>query len=163
MAPQCLSGTTVLDLGCGAGRDIYALAQLVGPKGKAIGVDMTNEQLEVARGVQSKFASTVVSANNDGMTPNTKFVHGYIEDLKSARGNSVDVIVSNCVVNLSPDKTVFTEAYRVLKPGGEMYFSDVYSSRRIPEDLVKDPVLFGECLLGQCIGTIFYDSRKNAA
>jgi len=78
-------------------------------------------------------------------------LQGYIEDLKSLgiEDNSVDVVISNCVINLSPaKKQVFKEIYRVLKPGGELYFTDVFSDRRIPETLANDPVLRGECLGG---------------
>jgi SAM-dependent methyltransferase len=83
--------------------------------------------------------------------PNVDFRKGYIEDLKelAIEDNSVDVVISNCVVNLSPDKSpVFSEIFRVLKPGGELYFSDVFAGRRVPEELRSDPVLRGECLSG---------------
>ena len=79
------------------------------------------------------------------------FKHGYIEDLKSLGidDGSVDVVISNCVINLSPDKgRVFAELLRVLKPGGELYFSDVFADRRLPEAAQNDPVLVGECLGG---------------
>jgi SAM-dependent methyltransferase len=76
-------------------------------------------------------------------------VSGYIEDLNSIQSSTVDLVVSNCVVNLSPDKRrVFKEIFRVLKPGGELYFSDVFSGRRVPQPLTEDPVLLGECLGG---------------
>lgn len=78
-----------------------------------------------------------------------KFIESHIEGISDLPSESFDVIVSNCVVNLSPDKrAVLSEAYRLLKPGGEMYFSDVYSSQRVPAALKKDPVLWGECLSG---------------
>jgi SAM-dependent methyltransferase len=84
--------------------------------------------------------------------PNVEFRKGLIEDLKSSANildNSLDCVISNCVINLSPDKErVFREVWRILRPGGEFYFSDVYSDRRIPEDLKKDKVLWGECLSG---------------
>ncbi|RMI04809.1 MAG: methyltransferase domain-containing protein, partial [Calditrichaeota bacterium] len=83
--------------------------------------------------------------------PNVDFRHGYIEDLRAVgiEDNSVDVVISNCVINLSPDKpAVFSEIFRVLKPGGELYFSDVFAGRRVPEHLKDDPVLYGECLAG---------------
>jgi arsenite methyltransferase len=82
---------------------------------------------------------------------NTDFRQGYIEDLRAAglADGSVDVVVSNCVLNLSPDKArVFAEIFRVLKPGGELYFSDIFADRRIPQALAQDPVLLGECLGG---------------
>ncbi|MFP3989660.1 methyltransferase domain-containing protein [Streptomyces sp. E11-3] len=142
--PAALEGSTVLDLGCGSGRDAYVLAQLVGPTGRVIGVDMTEEQLAVARRHQGWHARRFGYANTD-------FRHGYIEDLATAGvpDASVDLVVSNCVVNLSPDKPrVFAEIFRVLKPGGELYFSDVFADRRIPAALLDDPVLVGECLAG---------------
>ncbi|CAM9446109.1 unnamed protein product [Discosporangium mesarthrocarpum] len=144
--PELLEGCNVLDLGCGAGRDCYILSKLVGPTGSVVGVDMTDEQLEVAnRHVEFHTKSFGYDR------PNVEFKKGYIERLDELGlpDNHFDVIVSNCVINLSPDKdAVLREAYRVLKPGGELYFSDVYSDRRIPQELVDDPVLFGECLSG---------------
>lgn len=144
--PAELQGKTVLDLGCGTGRDVYLASSFVGPDGYVIGVDMTDEQLEVAnRNLQKQM-------NTFGFDePNVDFRKGYIEDLKSLgiKDNSVDVVISNCVVNLSPDKkSVYEEIFRVLKPGGELYFSDVFADRRVPQHLVEDPVLFGECLSG---------------
>ena len=144
--PEVLEGKTVLDLGCGSGRDVYLLSKLVGSCGSVIGVDMTEEQLAVARRHQDSMAKKFCFEE-----PNTDFRKGYIEDLKAMKiaDNSVDVVVSNCVINLSPDKkSVFSEIFRVLKSGGELYFSDVFSGRRIPEGLREDPVLHGECLGG---------------
>jgi len=136
----------VLDLGCGTGRDVFLLSQLVGEQGSAIGVDMTESQLAVAK------EFTDWHTNRFGYTkPNVSFTQGYIEDLKSAgvKDNSCDIVISNCVINLSPDKkSVFKEIFRVLKPGGELYFSDVFSGRRIPRQLQEDKVLYGECLSG---------------
>ncbi|MEE9338740.1 MAG: methyltransferase domain-containing protein [Methylococcaceae bacterium] len=144
--PVALEGRTVLDLGCGSGRDCYLLSRLVGESGKVIGVDMTEEQLAVA------IRHRDWHAERYGYTQsNVEFVQGYIEDLASAgiADNSIDVVVSNCVVNLSPDKQqVLSEILRVLKPGGEIYFSDVYADRRIPQALKIEPVLLGECLGG---------------
>jgi ubiquinone/menaquinone biosynthesis C-methylase UbiE len=144
--PEAVTGCAVLDLGCGTGRDAYVLSKLVGASGRVIGVDMTENQLEVARrhiDTQTKrFGYT---------SPNITFAQGYIEDLAQAgiADNSVDIVVSNCVVNLSPAKEqVFSEIFRVLKPGGELYFSDVFADRRIPEALAADEVLYGECLSG---------------
>jgi arsenite methyltransferase len=142
--PPALEGATVLDLGCGSGRDVYVLSKLVGPRGRVIGLDMTPEQLAVARRHQAFHAERFGWANTD-------FRAGYIEDLAAAgiADASVDLVVSNCVVNLSPDKArVFREIFRVLKPGGELYFSDVFADRRIPPALAQDPVLLGECLGG---------------
>jgi arsenite methyltransferase len=120
----------------------YVLSKLVGPQGRVIGLDMTEEQLAVARRHQAWHAEKFGFAN-------TEFRQGYIEDLSGIADGSVDLVVSNCVVNLSPDKPrVFREIFRVLKPGGELYFSDVFADRRIPAALAADPVLLGECLGG---------------
>lgn len=144
VCPLQLSGCRVLDLGCGSGRDVYALAQLVGADGEVVGVDMTDEQLEVAQSHQAWHVERF------GFN-NVRFIKGYIEKLDELdlEPGSFDVIVSNCVVNLSPDKTaVLSGIHRLLKPGGEFYFSDVYSDRRVPEKVREDSVLYGECLGG---------------
>ncbi|ACL21136.1 Methyltransferase type 11 [Desulfitobacterium hafniense DCB-2] len=144
--PPLLEGMTVLDLGCGSGRDVYVAAQLVGEHGRVIGVDMTQEQLDVAKKYEDEQRQRFGYAKS-----NVKFLSGYIEDLRAAgiSDSSVDIVISNCVVNLSPDKEkVFAEIWRVLKPGGELYFSDVFADRRIPEYLAADPVLRGECIGG---------------
>ncbi|WP_434286529.1 methyltransferase domain-containing protein [Celeribacter sp. SCSIO 80788] len=146
IAPAVLDGARVLDLGSGSGRDVYALSQFVGETGFVAGVDMTEEQLAVARRHQDWHAERFGYVKS-----NVEFHQGYIEkldDLPLEEG-SFDVIVSNCVLNLAMDKpAVLREAYRLLKPGGEMYFSDVYADRRVPEALRADPVLYGECLSG---------------
>lgn len=144
VCPPLLEGCRILDLGCGSGRDAYALAQLAGPRGSVTGVDMTAEQLAIADGHRHWHAEQFGYDN-------VRFLNGYIErldelDLAPA---SFDVIVSNCVVNLSPDKpAVLAGVQRLLKPGGEFYFSDVYADRRVPEAVRNDPVLYGECLGG---------------
>ena len=144
--PEAIEGCTVLDLGSGSGRDAFLLSKLVGENGHVIGVDMTEEQLAVAR------------RNIDFHTEkfgyrqaNVEFRHGYIEDLLAAGlpDNSVDIVVSNCVLNLSTDKeATYREIFRVLKPGGELFIADVFADRRVPETLRQDPVLYGECLSG---------------
>lgn len=144
--PDELEGKTVLDLGSGTGRDSYLVSKLVGPEGDVIGVDMTDEQLNIAnRNLEQQM-------KNFGFDePNIKFKKGYIENLKELgiEDNSVDVVISNCVINLSPNKkAVYSEIFRVLKPGGELYFSDVFADRRVPINLKEDPVLYGECLSG---------------
>lgn len=144
--PPALEGCTVLDLGCGSGRDCYLLSRLVGESGRVIGVDMTEEQLGVA-----KRHSDWHTKRYGYVRSNVEFIQGHIEDLAATgiADQSIDVVVSNCVINLSPDKRkVLSEIFRVLKPGGELYFSDVYSDRRIPQALRLDPVLLGECLGG---------------
>lgn len=153
--PPAIEGCTVLDLGCGTGRDCYVCSALVGPKGRVIGVDMTAEQLEIARRHQQSQAEKFGLA-----APNTTFVQGYLEDLAAAgvEDASVDVVISNCVINLSPDKErVIGEIFRVLRPGGELLFSDVFADRRLPSALMEDPVLVGECLAG---AMYFEDFRR---
>ncbi|MCE2746027.1 MAG: methyltransferase domain-containing protein [Burkholderiales bacterium] len=146
VCPTDLKGKRILDLGSGSGRDVYALAQLVGEAGHVVGVDMTEEQLAVANRHLEYHREKFGYAKS-----NVTFLQGYIERLDELglEDNSFDVIVSNCVVNLSPDKdSVIREVYRLLKPGGEFYFSDVYSDRRIPPHVATDSVLYGECLGG---------------
>lgn len=146
VAPVELGGTSILDLGCGTGRDCYLLAWLAGESGHVTGVDMTQEQLAIARRHQDYHRQQFGFARS-----NVTFLEGYIEQLDQLNlaDNSFDVVVSNCVINLSPDKEkVLREVFRVLKPGGEFYFSDVYADRRLDPDLRQDPVLYGECLAG---------------
>ncbi len=144
--PEALGGRTVLDLGCGTGRDVYVLAQIVGAGGAVHGVDMTRAQLAVARETLAWHLERWGSA-----APEIAFHDGRIEALGAlplAQG-SVDVIVSNCVINLSPDKpAVFAGAARLLGDGGELHFADVYADRPVPARLRDDPVLLGECLAG---------------
>ncbi|MFM2174223.1 MAG: hypothetical protein RLZZ54_2150 [Cyanobacteriota bacterium] len=144
VCPPLLEGCRILDLGSGSGRDVYLLAQLVGSSGEVVGVDMTPEQLEVARRHQAFHAEQFGFAN-------VRFLEGQIEALEALdlEPASFDVIVSNCVLNLSTDKpAVLRGAQRLLKPGGEFYFSDVYADRRLPEAVQSHPVLYGECLGG---------------
>jgi arsenite methyltransferase len=158
--PPALEGMTVLDLGCGTGRDVYVLSKLVGQTGRVIGVDMTESQLAIARKYQQEQA-----AHFGYETSNVEFCLGYIEDLASCKiaDESIDLVVSNCVVNLSPFKDkVLSEVFRVLKPGGELYFSDIYSDRRMSEELRHDPVLVGECLGGALYETDFHDYMSRA-
>ncbi|RME65795.1 MAG: DUF3641 domain-containing protein, partial [Nitrospirae bacterium] len=144
--PPAIEGCTVVDLGCGTGRDCFVASKLVGPEGRVIGIDMTEEQLEVARRNLNRQMERFGYRR-----PNVEFRQGLIEDLRTPgiEDSSVDVVISNCVINLSPDKeAVFREIFRVLKPGGELYFSDLFSDRRVPDHLKDDPVLLGECLAG---------------
>lgn len=157
IAPDALNGMRILDLGCGAGRDVYALSALVGESGAVIGVDMTDEQLAVANRHRDYHADKFGFRQS-----NVTFLKGYIEKLDELDlpDNSIDIIVSNCVINLSPDKAaVLREAHRLLKPGGELYFSDVYSDKRVPADLAADPVLYGECLGG----ALYWNDFQNLA
>lgn len=158
--PPALAGCTVLDLGCGTGRDVYVLSKLVGETGHVIGVDMTPEQLEVAQRHQQEQAERFGHAAS-----NVEFRLGYIEDLAAVgiEDESIDLVVSNCVVNLSPFKDlVMSEVYRVLKPGGELYFSDVYASRRLPRELRDDPILHSECLGGATYAEDFRQLMRRA-
>ncbi|TDJ45684.1 MAG: methyltransferase domain-containing protein, partial [Gammaproteobacteria bacterium] len=144
--PEALEGLRILDLGCGAGRDVFVLSQLVGPSGKVVGVDMTVEQLEVAEQHRDWHANAYGYDES-----NVEFIEGNIEKLGETNlvEGTFDLIVSNCVINLAVDKrAVLRSAFRLLSPGGEMYFSDIYADRRIPVALTNDPVLYGECLSG---------------
>ena len=144
--PEALEDTAILDLGCGAGRDVYVLSRLVGEGGRVVGVDMTPEQLAVARRHADYHRDTFGYSR-----ANVEFIDGDIEylgetDLADA---SFDLIVSNCVINLARDKrAVLEQTWRLLREGGELYFADIYADRRIPETLRTDPVLYGECLAG---------------
>ncbi|TAK28629.1 MAG: methyltransferase domain-containing protein [Myxococcaceae bacterium] len=158
--PHGLRGANVVDLGCGTGRDVYVIAQLVGPEGHVHGIDMTEEQLSRARDAAPWHAERFGYAR-----PNTTFHRGYVEDLRSASIDdaSIDVVVSNCVVNLSPRKDlVLAEAYRVLKPGGELYISDVFADRRLPAEVANDPVLYAECLGGALYQADFVSLARRA-
>ncbi len=156
VAPAVLEGARVLDLGSGSGRDCYLLAQLVGSQGQVVGVDMTPEQLAVANAHLGYHAEQFGFAN-------VEFRQGYIENLDALglSDASFDVIVSNCVINLSPDKdSVLREAYRLLKKGGELYFSDIYADRRLPAALREDELLYGECLGGALYWNDFHNLAK---
>jgi len=155
-----LSGLRVLDLGSGSGQDVFVASALVGEEGECVGIDMTDEQLAVA----NKYIEFHREAFGHSKS-NVRFVKGYIEKLDEAglEDNTFDMIISNCVINLSPDKaSVLRQAYRVLKEGGELYFSDVYSDRRVPKALQEDPVLFGECLSGALYWNDFLRLAKSA-
>jgi SAM-dependent methyltransferase len=157
VAPEKLKGARILDLGSGSGRDCYVLSQLVGEQGYVVGVDMTDEQLDVAnRHIDFHADKFGYKASN------VEFKKGYLENLEALdlEENSFDIIVSNCVINLCQDKeAVLKQAYKLLKPGGEIYFSDVYSDRRVPEALTNDPVLYGECLSG----ALYWNDFQNLA
>lgn len=157
VCPAQLEGCRILDLGCGTGRDVYALAQLVGPNGSVVGVDMTEAQLDIAKTHQQYHAEKFGFDN-------VRFLHGYIEQLDALDlvAGSFDVIVSNCVINLSPDKdAVLHGVHRLLKTGGEFYFSDVYANRRVPESVRQDAVLYGECLGGALYWNDFIKLAQN--
>ncbi|XP_064000545.1 arsenite methyltransferase isoform X2 [Pogoniulus pusillus] len=156
--PECLESCWILDLGSGSGRDCYLLSQLVGERGHVTGIDMTKEQVEVAK------KHIAYHMDKFGyQKPNVEFLQGYIEKLDDAgvADESYDIVISNCVINLVPDKrAVLHKAYRVLKPGGEMYFSDVYASQRLSETTQKHRVLWGECLAGALYWRDLYSIAK---
>ena len=130
-------GETVLDLGSGGGIDVLLSAQRVGPSGKAYGLDMTDEMLALARENQRKAG-----------IQNVEFLKGEIEDIPLPN-NSVDVIISNCVINLSGDKDrVFSEAYRVLKPGGRFAVSDVVVRGDVPSEIRENVLFWVGCIAG---------------
>ncbi len=130
-------GQTVLDLGSGAGLDAFFAARKVGETGKVIGVDMTPEMIERAK-------SSAKRLN----IQNVEFRQGYLEDLP-VESNSVDVIISNCVINLSPDKAkVFTEAFRVLKPGARLAVSDIVTDGPLPDAIKKSLSAWAGCVAG---------------
>src|SRR5690606_5382614 len=139
-----LSGLTVLDLGSGAGVDAFVAAYNVGPTGFVHGGDMTAEQLAVAR------AHREAAAANFGLDkPNTAFHEGFIETCEAIPDDSIDLVISDCVLNLSPRKDrVFETIRRVLKEGGEFHIADIAADRRVPESLRTDPEMIAECLGG---------------
>jgi ubiquinone/menaquinone biosynthesis C-methylase UbiE len=160
VVPHALTGARVLDLGCGAGRDVFILSKIVGDAGEVVGVDFTHEQIESARRHQEwhreKFGHRRL---------NTQFIQGDIQELLALglRPGSFDVVVSNCVINLVEDKQkVLNEVFDLLKEGGELYFSDVYASRRISQELQRDPVARGECLSGALYWNDFHQMAKRA-
>ncbi|MDH3770709.1 MAG: arsenite methyltransferase, partial [Nitrospirota bacterium] len=132
-----LEGETILDLGSGAGLDCFLAAQKVGQTGKVIGVDMTPEMVEKARRSADK-----------GVYTNIEFRLGEIENLPVA-DHSVDAVISNCVINLSPDKKrVFQEAFRVLKPGGRIMISDIVLTRQLPAFIKESVAGYIACVSG---------------
>jgi len=145
--PFGIEGLNVLDLGSGSGQDCYLAASLVGPTGSVTGVDMTEEQLAVARKYVDSYCLETLKYPKANLT----FKTGYIEMLKEAgiENESMDLVISNCVVNLSPDKrAVLQGCFNALREGGELYFSDVYCDRRLPEEVRKNETLWGECIAG---------------
>jgi ubiquinone/menaquinone biosynthesis C-methylase UbiE len=142
-------GETVLDLGSGAGFDCFLAAKRVGEKGKVIGIDMTPAMIEKAKTTAEKYGYS-----------NVEFRLGEIENLP-VEDNSVDVIISNCVINLSPDKEkVFQEAYRVLKPNGRLMVSDIVIEGKLPEDIRKNLDAWAGCLAGAMEKSAYLNAIK---
>ena len=130
-------GEVVLDLGSGGGIDAFLAAKKVGPKGKVIGVDMTEEMIQLAKKNAEKMKAE-----------NVEFRLGEIENLP-LEDEMVDVIISNCVINLSPDKDkVFSEAFRVLKPGGRMLISDIVTQGELPNEIRENLEMWAACVAG---------------
>ncbi|KAA3617947.1 MAG: methyltransferase domain-containing protein [Calditrichaeota bacterium] len=153
--PQAIAslktGETVLDLGCGGGFDCFLAAQSVGETGTVIGVDMTPEMIAKSRANAEKAGSNQV-----------QFRLGEIEHLPVA-DNSIDVIMSNCVINLSPDKQqVYNEALRVLKPGGRLAISDIVATVELPEEVRENMDLYSACIAGASLLDDLSAMLKNA-
>ena len=130
-------GETVVDLGSGGGLDCFLAARQVGPEGRIIGVDMTPEMLERARAAAARLGAA-----------NVEFRYGFLEALP-LEDNTADAVISNCVINLSPDKPqVFREVFRALKPGGRFAVSDIVSRGPLPEKMQRDLVAWGACVAG---------------
>ena len=152
-----LRGLTCLDLGSGAGVDAFILSALVGPDGHVHGIDMTDEQLEVARN-----AAPVVAERLGFAAPNTTFHKDFIETAESIADASIDLVISDCVVNLSPRKDLVLQTIRrVLKDGGELYISDIVADRRLPEAITQDEQLVAECVGGALYEHDFLDLLRD--
>lgn len=148
-------GDTVLDLGSGAGKDVFLAAQKIGHDGKAIGVDMTPEMLAMASKNAVKFFQTTGLAN-------VEFREGKIENLP-VDDASVDVAISNCVINLSTDKPrVFREIHRVLKSGGRLIVSDIVLNRPVPSQFKDDANLYASCIAGALLRDDYLKAIRDA-
>lgn len=152
-----VKGLTVLDLGSGSGRDCYVMANLVGKDGHVIGVDMTDALLEIANNNIKEYEK------NLGWKPNLEFKKGYIENLNDIGidNNSIDLCISNCVINLTSNKkNVLSQVYNVLKTNGRFVFSDTYANKELPEYIKIDPKLVGE-RLGGSMSIIEFENLAN--
>jgi ubiquinone/menaquinone biosynthesis C-methylase UbiE len=144
-------GETVLDLGSGAGADVFISARRVGPTGKVIGIDMTDEMVSLARDNAAKAG-----------IENVQFLKGYLEDMP-LENSSVDVVISNCVINLSGDKPkVLREAARVLRPGGNFAVSDVIADQDMDEATRKDMAAWTGCIAGALTEEEFRTALESA-
>jgi arsenite methyltransferase len=155
--PHAVKGTKILDLGSGTGRDCFLLAYLAGEGGHVTGVDMTPLQLEKAREMIPYHAEKFGFNNVD-------FKEGVLEKLNEVKGlepSSFDVIISNCVINLTKDKSVvFKHAFDLLKPGGELCFSDVYTDSPLPEEVRNNELSWNECFGGALPWNEFIETTK---
>ncbi|MDD5628287.1 MAG: arsenite methyltransferase [Elusimicrobia bacterium] len=148
---QLKPGDAVLDLGSGAGKDVFLAARQVGASGRVIGVDMTPEMLALARRNQEKLG-----------LGNVEFRKGTIEELP-LEDASVDIVISNCVINLSPDKPkVFREAFRVLRPGGRLVVSDIVLQKPLPPKLKADQGLYAACIAGALLRKDYLRAVRDA-
>jgi len=144
-------GEVVLDLGSGGGIDCFLAARQVGPQGRVIGLDMTPEMIKLARQNAKKIGAS-----------NVEFRYGEMEDMPLP-DESVDVIISNCVINLSPDKgEVFSEAYRVLRPGGRLAVSDIVTYGPLPEVVRSNLEAWAGCVSGALDETVYLDKMRQA-
>jgi arsenite methyltransferase len=147
------AGETVLDLGAGGGLDVLLSAKRVGPRGKAYGLDMTDEMLALALQNRDRAGGT-----------NVDFLKGYIEDIPLPAG-TIDVVISNCVINLSADKPrVFAETHRVLRPGGRLAVTDIVAERPLTERPgdASDPALWSACIAGALTRDEYRDGLRTA-
>jgi len=152
---QLKPGDVVVDLGSGAGKDVFFAAQAVGPGGRAIGIDMTMDMLLLANKNAGLFKART------GLD-NVEFRQGHIENMPLDDA-SVDAVISNCVINLSPDKVaVFREVFRVLKPGGRMIVSDIVLNREIPDEVKSDENLYTACIAGALKREDYFAAIKSA-
>lgn len=153
--PPLLEGCTVVDLCCGSGRDTYLAAQLVGETGKVIGVEPVAERLAIAEKYHAQEIKQFGYARS-----NVELVNAAPEDLTLIADGTVDVVISNCTFNLSPDKERYiAEVKRILKDGGEWYFTDVFSDRRVPDALAKD----AKTRAGRLAGCMFIEDFRRLA
>ncbi len=144
-------GETVLDLGSGAGFDSFLAAGKVGPRGKVIGVDMTPEMIEKAKENAAK-----------GNYSNVEFRLGELENLP-VTDSCVDIVISNCVINLVPDKKkAFEEAFRILKPGGRLMVSDIVLTKKLPDSIMKSIEAYVGCISGAAMKDSYLNAIKSA-
>ncbi len=152
-----LTGLRILDLGSGAGVDAFIMSYLAGPSGFVYGIDMTDEQLQIATAV-----IPTVMKRFGYRAPNVRFEKDFIEVAECIPDQSIDIVISDCVINLSPRKDlVFKSIYRVLKEGGEFYISDITSDRRVPDSIRNNPEMLAECLGGAEYEQDWFDIMKD--